>query len=473
MTIRRGLPPLLLSLMAVLAAACTSEEAPKVQIGTVARAPVSEVVEAPATVGARATATLRSPAAGTVAKVYVQDGDKVTKGQILVRISSPQARDQLAQARRAERQASASPRAMSVAAAPGLRLPAPNLTASLDREVARGFARARAAARKVEDRRVRAQLLAAIDAARTQHRAQSAALNQITRDLTRSVNRSLSQMSGQIGAGLGGLTASMASLRSASASQARALAKAAQATVDGLVVKAPFGGIVTLGGAPGGGGANLGALLGQLPPALAGQAGAAAGGASGGGAAPSAAGGTIASGVPVSAGDALVTVTDVSKLSLSADVDETDVLLVGPGVRAEAELDAVTGATYKATVTGVGVTPKEGTTGGVSYPVRLALGAGTYDGGDAAPAPKPGMSAVVRLTVRESPDAVAVPASSVVTSGRETVLWVVRGDGTAERRVVTLGAQGEAMVEVTRGLTLGERVVVRGADSVRPGQTLP
>ncbi|GII88459.1 hypothetical protein Ssi03_64490 [Sphaerisporangium siamense] len=472
MTICRGLPPLLLSLVAVLAAACTSEEAPKVHIATVARAPVSEVVEAPARVGARATATLRSPAAGTVAKVYVQDGDKVTKGQILVRVGSPQARDRLAQARRAERQASASPRAMSVAAAPGLRLPAPNLTASLDREVARGFARARAAARKVQDRRVRAQLLAAIDAAQTQHRAQSAALNQITRDLTRSVNRSLSQMSGQIGAGLGGLTASMASLRSASASQARAVAKAAQATVDGLVVKAPFGGIVTLGGAAGGGGANLGALLGQLPPELAGQAGAAAGG-SPGGAAPAAAGGTIASGVPVSAGDALVTVTDVSKLSLSADVDETDVLLVGPGVRAEAELDAVTGATYKATVTGVGVTPKEGTTGGVSYPVRLRLGAGAYDGGDAAPAPKPGMSAVVRLTVRESPDAVAVPASSVVTSGRETVLWVVRGDGTAERRVVTLGAQGEAMVEVTRGLSVGERVVVRGADSVRPGQTLP
>ncbi|MEV6983775.1 HlyD family efflux transporter periplasmic adaptor subunit [Sphaerisporangium sp. NPDC051017] len=470
MTIRRGFPPLLLGLTVFLIAACSPDEAPKVQIGEATRAPVSEVVEAPATVGARATATLRSPAAGTVAKVYVEDGDTVTKGQILVRISSPQAKDQLAQARKAERQAS-KPVSMGGVAAPGVRLAAPNVTASLDRQVARGFAKARAATRKIKDARVRAQLVAAIDAAETQHRAQSAALNQITRNLTRSVNLALSQVSGQIGAGLGGLATSMTSLQSASKAQAKAAAKAAKATVDGLVVKAPFGGVVALGGPPGGGSANLGALLGQLPPGLAGQAGAAAGG-SGGGAASPASGGTIATGVPVSAGDALVTVTDVSKLSLSADVDETDVLLVGPGVKAEVELDAVSGATYQARVTGVGVTPKEGTTGGVSYPVRLALGAGTYDGGGGAPAPKPGMSAVVRLTVRDSPDAVAVPASSVVTSGRETVLWVVRGDGTAERRVVKLGAQGDAVVEVARGLSVGERVVVRGADTVRAGQRL-
>ncbi len=164
--------------------------------------------------------------------------------------------------------------------------------------------------------------------------------------------------------------------------------------------------------------------------------------------------------------------TDVSRLTLTADVDETDVLMVSPGTKAEVELDAASGATYRAKVTGVGVTPKEGTTGGVSYPVHLTLGQGAYDDGGDAPVPKPGMSAVVRLTVRESQDAVAVPASSIVTSGRETVVWVVRADGSAERRVVKLGAQGEAVVEVARGLSPGERVVVKGADTVRPGQKL-
>jgi multidrug efflux pump subunit AcrA (membrane-fusion protein) len=81
------------------------------------------------------------------------------------------------------------------------------------------------------------------------------------------------------------------------------------------------------------------------------------------------------------------------------------------------------------------------------------------------------MSAVVRLTVRESPDAVAVPASAIVSSGRESVVWVVR-NGKAERRVVKLGAQGDAEVEIVSGLAVGDRVVVKGADTVRPGQPL-
>ncbi|MER6944051.1 hypothetical protein ABT294_08510 [Nonomuraea sp. NPDC000554] len=82
------------------------------------------------------------------------------------------------------------------------------------------------------------------------------------------------------------------------------------------------------------------------------------------------------------------------------------------------------------------------------------------------------MSAVARLTVRESPAAVAVPASAIVSSGRESVVWLV-SNGTAERRVVKLGAQGEAVVEVLNGLSVGDRVVVKGADSVRQGQRLP
>jgi hypothetical protein len=334
--------------------------------------------------------------------------------------------------------------------------------------VREGFTTARREARKVPDAKVRKRLLAAIDAAERRHRAQRAELAGVVDGLNRSVNGALSQVSGQIGAGLDGLADSMGTLQAASRAQAGTLVRAAQTAVDGLVIKAPFDGVVTLGGPSGGGGAGLGGLLGALPAEAAGQAAALPSGltAAGGSA------GQIAAGVPVAAGDAVVTVTDVSELTLVADVDETDVLLVEDGVRAEVELDAVPGAVYPAEVAGVGVTPKEGTTGGVSYPVRLPLGEGAFDDGSPAPRPKPGMSAVVRLTVREAPDTVAVPASAVVTSGRETVVWAVRG-GVAERRTVRLGAQGDASVEVLSGLSPGERVVVRGADTVRQGQQVP
>ncbi|MBO3745762.1 HlyD family efflux transporter periplasmic adaptor subunit [Streptosporangiaceae bacterium NEAU-GS5] len=467
-TIRRGIPPLLIALLIAGTAACSADDQPKVQLGQVRRAPVSEIVEAPATVGARASATLTSPASGTVAKLYVEDGETVEKGQILAKIKSPQAEDQLRQAKSAAKQASKAP-----AGAPSLSvaLPKVRLPASLDREVQRCFDDAKAAARKIEDPTVRARLLAAIDTAQAQQRAQRKALGEVVSGLNRSVGSILSQVTGQIGAGLGGLTASMSQLQAASKTQAKAAVKAARGTVEGLVIKAPFGGVVTLGGggSPGGGGAasSLSGLLSQLPTGGGSAAAAAA-------AAPSTgrSGGTIATGVPVSAGDAIVTVTDVSVLTLSADVDETDVLLVSPGTSAHVEFDAVSGGTYQAKVTGVGVTPKEGATGGVSYPVRMRLGSGTYDDGSPAPHPKPGMSAVVRLTVRESPDAVAVPASAIVSSGRESVIWVVRA-GRAERRVVKLGAQGDAEVEVLSGVSVGDQIVVRGADTVRQGQAVP
>ena len=38
---------------------------------------------------------------------------------------------------------------------------------------------------------------------------------------------------------------------------------------------------------------------------------------------------------------------------------------------------------------------------------------------------------------------------------------------------VRLGVQGEDVVQVTSGVTDGERIVISGADQVRPGQELP
>ncbi|MFZ0160246.1 MAG: efflux RND transporter periplasmic adaptor subunit, partial [Kineosporiaceae bacterium] len=174
-------------------------------------------------------------------------------------------------------------------------------------------------------------------------------------------------------------------------------------------------------------------------------------------------------GSPVTAGSALLTITDVSTLSLSASVDETDVLLVRSGVAADVELDAVPGASYAATVRSVDLQPTTSARGGVSYLVRLGLSAGRTDSGAAAPAPRPGMSAVVRLKVRTATDAISVPAAAVFRDGARDAVWVLQ-DGTARRREVDLGAQGDDLVEVARGLSVGESVVVKGADRVADGQ---
>jgi multidrug efflux pump subunit AcrA (membrane-fusion protein) len=430
---------------AVLLAACSGDGSAGVRVAEASRATVTEVVEAPATVTARATATLSAGSDGTVARLRVREGQQVRAGQVLLRVESPQARRALRQARRADAQA----------AAAGTATPVPSVlagAAQADAAARRAFDRARRAARSIPDAAARGQALSALRVSQSQYAAARARAD---------------QAAAQLAAGLGSLSDAVAALSAAQRVQTRAAVAAARRTVAALTLRAPIAGTVSLsaGQAPS---ESPGAsdLLSQLPESLQSQAGAALGGGSTASVAT-----TTAEGAPVTAGQPLVTITDASTLSLTAQVDETDVLLVRPGVPARAELDALPDAAYAAEVTTIDPRPTTSTRGGVSYVVRLALGPGTTADGSAAPTPRPGMSAVVDLRVRTSRDAVAVPASAVFRDGSRDAVWVVK-NGVARERLVRLGAQGQARVEVLEGIEEGERLVVRGADRVREGQRL-
>jgi HlyD family secretion protein len=454
-SVRRAAVGLVAAVLAV--GACTGGDEDAVSVGTVAVRTVSEVVEAPGTVTARASITITAPATGTVKHLAVADGQRVRAGQVVLVIDSPAAEDQLRQAQQADQEA---------ARAGGVSLPGADLSAlqrSADAAARRAFAAARKAARLIPDPRQRAAALADLARAEAEHAAARAQAQAAV---------------GRFNAGLGSLAEALSSLSGAQRIQTRAALAVAERTVAALTVRAPIDGVVALGtGTAAGIGGDPSALLGQLPAEAQGQAsgllgGAGSLGAAVGGGAAAGRGPALTEGSPVQSGASLLTITDLSQLSLTADVDETDVLLVRPGVAARVELDAVPGATYDAKVTSVDVSPTTSARGGVSYSVRLSLGGGQGADGDPAPRPRPGMSAVVGLQVRSVPSAVAVPSSAVVRDGNRDTVWVVE-NGRAERRTVRLGAQGDAFVEVREGVKPGDRVVVRGAERVREGQELP
>ena len=317
-----------------------------------------------------------------------------------------------------------------------------------DKRAGKAFDTAREAAGNVTDEQVRAALLAQVDAAEEQY----AAASETAGAAVRSVQQ-----------GVAGLSRAVGALTAAQRLQAQQAYQLADAAVDALTLRAPVAGVVQLGGTPSAGTPSLTDLLGSgATPASAAGAGPALPGVDV----------AVPEGAAVGAGTPIVTIVDTGRLGLAAEVDETDVLLVEAGGPATVELDAATGASYQASVRAVDLLPTTSARGGVSYRVRLDLGKGAYADGAEAPAPRPGMSAVVRLRVREADDAVTVPASAVISAdGRDTV-WAVRG-GKAERVPVTLGVQGEDVVQVTAGLGDGQRIVVSGADLVRPGQELP
>jgi multidrug efflux pump subunit AcrA (membrane-fusion protein) len=395
-------------------------------------------------------ATLTAPIAGTLASLAVAPGQSVAAGQVLAVIDSPAAQQQLTEASSALRAASGGGGASGFGGA--------DLAAAqkkTDAAAAAAFASARSAADAVGDPLVRAALLAQIDAAAAQYDSLAAT----ARSLVASVQRGIASLSAAVGA-----------LGAAQRAQAQSAYDLAKSTVDALTLRAPIAGVVQLGGIAS---ASSSGSLGSLLNAAGGNAAAAAA-ATAGSAPPSGPGVDTALGVgaPVGAGTAIATIVDTSALGLLADVDETDVLLVAPGVKAQVELDAAPGASYDASVGSVDILPTTSARGGVAYQVRLALGTGRYSDGRPAPTPRPGMSAVAHLAVREAHDAVTVPAAAIVRADGHDAVWLVR-DGKAARVQVTLGVQGPDRVQVVSGVAPGDRVVVTGADRVKPGQTLP
>jgi HlyD family secretion protein len=430
-------------LLPALTAASCGDHPTGVALGAAAVGTVDEIVEAPGSVTARAAATVSAPADGTLAELRVEAGSRVRKGQLIAVIDSPSAQRRLKSAERALDQASRAGAPSGGAA---------GYTAvqhRTDKQADLAYEQARDAAQQVSDPLLKAALLRQAESARQQYAAASAAAAAAVDSVQRGV--------AQLGEAVGALTAA----QRVQAQQAYELAVAA---VDALDLHAPVSGIVQLGGTASGGGPSLTDLL---------SAGTSTGSAP---AAPQAALPGVDTAVPrgavVSAGTPIATIVDTGRLGLAAQVDETDVLLVKAGGTATAELDAATGASYRATVRAVDLLPTTSARGGVSYRVRLDLGPGKYADGTAAPAPRPGMSAVVRLQVRQAADAITVPAAAVVNAdGRDTV-WTVQG-GKAQRVPVTLGVQGEDVVQVVSGIGPGQRIVVGGTDQVRAGQELP
>ena len=437
----------------VLALAGCSDDGPaRVQTAEVARADVAEVVDAPGTVAARAVASVTAPTAATVAEVLVKDGATVAKGAVLVRLSSPAAQDRLRQALAARESAST----------PEVEVPRVDLGPvqdGLDTAAAQSFAAGKAAAALIPDPAQRAQAAEQVAQAERQYAAASTAARTAL---------------AQLGAGADGVDAALAAVAGSQRAQADAAVGLARGTVEALTVRAPIAGVVTLGGggapaAPGG--SDLSGLLAGLPAAVQGPAAAALGGGGGGGSTGSTVSGGLAVGTQVASGAGLLTVTDLGGLTVTAEVDETDVLLVTVGTRAVVEVDAVPDAQYVATVRAVDLSPTSSAGGGVTYRVRLELGAGTLADERPAPAPRPGMSAVVDLQVRTAKAAVAVPAAAVVRAEGRDAVFVIES-GRAVRREVRIGTQGGDLVEVLAGLEPGTQVVVRDADRLTDGQAV-
>ena len=81
----------------------------------------------------------------------------------------------------------------------------------------------------------------------------------------------------------------------------------------------------------------------------------------------------------------------------------------------------------------------------------------------------PGRFAQIRLVLSTRKDAVLIPAEAPQMSAKGQFVYVIKADGTAELRPVTVGQRQGHLVVIDRGLKASERVVTNGQLGVTPG----
>jgi RND family efflux transporter MFP subunit len=158
----------------------------------------------------------------------------------------------------------------------------------------------------------------------------------------------------------------------------------------------------------------------------------------------------------------VVSVVDISRLRLVANVVEKDLRLVNIGDPARVEVDAFPGETFKGRIARVSPVLDPATR---TAPVEVEIV-------NSDNRLKPGMYAKVLLTIEERTDTTLVPKVAVVDFEGKRGVWVPEGENKARFAAVKIGLEDAERVEILAGISPGDRVVTDGAASLRAGDTM-
>jgi HlyD family secretion protein len=200
------------------------------------------------------------------------------------------------------------------------------------------------------------------------------------------------------------------------------------------------------------------------------------------------------------AGTEMLRVADMNVIEVRVDVGENDVVKVKVGDSADVLIDAYNNRKFKGVVTQIASsTNKSGSglsaTDVTNYEVHIRLDRSSYvdlmTGGNRLPF-RPGMNASADIKTRREDNVIAVPITSVAARVKgsdqnleekkketkketddatdetpsvaaaddlEEVTYVVKKDGTVEKRVVKTGIQDINYIQILSGLQPGEEVV--------------
>ncbi|HYG33511.1 MAG TPA: efflux RND transporter periplasmic adaptor subunit [Clostridia bacterium] len=172
----------------------------------------------------------------------------------------------------------------------------------------------------------------------------------------------------------------------------------------------------------------------------------------------------VREGATVRERQAIITIPDMSRMSVKVKIHESYIKKVNKGQKARITVDAFPDKVLTGEVTKVGVLP-DSQNRWMNPDMKVYLTTITVDG--THDWTKPGMSAKVEILVNKIDDCVYVPVQAVSADGDKQVCYIARG-AKPERREVQVGDLNDEFIEIKGGLREGEQVYLRAPDGLEP-----
>jgi len=175
-----------------------------------------------------------------------------------------------------------------------------------------------------------------------------------------------------------------------------------------------------------------------------------------------ASGGPLVPGSYIMPGTPIYTIVNLKSMSIIAKVDETDIASIDEGQAATISLEAYPDDDITGTVTHVADTATTNEAGATAFDVTIQMEPTEFN-------LKIGMTGTANVVVASKKAATVVPVEALVEKdGNNFVFKVV--DGKARLTEVKIGLVTEDKVEIVEGVVTGDTVVFKGVEKLKDGQ---
>lgn len=173
----------------------------------------------------------------------------------------------------------------------------------------------------------------------------------------------------------------------------------------------------------------------------------------------------FASGSQVEAGKSLLTIANLDRVWVEAQVFEKDLATITSAKRAAFSTSAFPDLTIDI---GEGTNNRLLTVGATVDAERRTLPV-TYEVTNPDGKLRDGMTAEITIDTSGGREVISVPKAAVVVDQGQKFVYVYNGGERFSKRAVKLGSEGQTSVEIVSGLESQERVVVTGLYQIRSG----